>query len=99
MEKFDNFQDIAALALIRADILVRYLCPHGKRAGHEWVTLNPTRFDTKQGSFKINLKTGKWGDFATGGRGGDLIALWAYIKGTTQYEALRELHNWLGRAC
>jgi hypothetical protein len=61
------------------------------------VALNPTRSDTKSGSFKINLKTGKWGDFATGDRGGDLIALWAYIKGIGQYEALKEIRALLGR--
>ena len=94
-----DFKTIADLAKSSSLTVVSYLCPHGKREGHEWVALNPTRSDTKPGSFKINLKTGKWADFSTGDRGGDLIALWAYIKGTTQYEALRELHNWLGRAC
>jgi hypothetical protein len=72
-------------------------CHHGKREGHEWVALNPTRSDTKSGSFKINLKTGKWGDFATGDRGGDLIALWAYIKDIGQYEAMKQLKTLLGR--
>lgn len=99
MEKFGNFQDIAVFALNHADTIVRYLCAHGKREGHEWVALNPTRHDKSLGSFRTNLRTGKWADFSTGDRGGDLISLWAYIKGTTQYEALRELHNWLGRAC
>jgi hypothetical protein len=61
------------------------------------VALNPTRSDTKSGSFKINLKTGKWGDFATGDRGGDLIALWAYIKDIGQYEAMKQLKTLLGR--
>ena len=97
MEKFSNFQDIAVFALNRADTIVRYLCPHGKREGHEWVALNPTRPDTGLGSFKINLRTGKWGDFATGDRGGDLIALWAYIKNIGQYEAMKELKTLLGR--
>ncbi len=94
-----DFKNIADLAKSSSLSVVSYLCPHGKREGHEWVALNPTRPDTGLGSFKINLRSGKWADFATGDRGGDLISLWAYIKGTTQYEALRELHNWLGRAC
>ena len=94
-----DFKNIADLAKSSPLTIVSYLCPHGKREGHEWVALNPTRSDTKPGSFKINLRTGKWADFSTGDRGGDLISLWAYIKGATQYEALRELHNWLGRAC
>jgi hypothetical protein len=61
------------------------------------VALNPTRSDTKSGSFKINLKTGKWGDFATGDRGGDLISLWAYIKDIGQYEAMKQIKTLLGR--
>ncbi|MFN9953192.1 MAG: hypothetical protein ACK55I_08835, partial [bacterium] len=86
-----DFKTIADLAKSSSLTIVSYLCPHGKREGHEWVALNPTRSDTKPGSFKINLKTGKWADFSTGDRGGDLISLWAYIKGIGQYEAMKEL--------
>ena len=32
------------------------------------------------GSFKVNLDTGRWADFATGDKGGDLVALYAYFK-------------------
>jgi hypothetical protein len=92
-----DFKTIADLAKSSSLMVVSYLCPHGKREGHEWVALNPKRSDTKPGSFKINLKTGKWGDFATGDRGGDLIALWAYIKDIGQYEAMKQLKTLLGR--
>ena len=92
-----DFKKIADLAKSSSQTVVSYLCPHGKREGHEWVALNPTRSDTKPGSFKINLRTGKWADFATGDRGGDLIALWAYIKGIGQYEAMQHIKTLLGR--
>jgi hypothetical protein len=92
-----DFKNIADLAKSSSQTVVSYLCPHGKREGQEWVALNPTRTDTRPGSFKINLKTGKWGDFATGDRGGDLISLWAYVKGIGQYEALKEIRALLGR--
>ena len=92
-----DFKNIADLAKSSPLTIVSYLCPYGKREGHEWVALNPTRSDTKPGSFKINLKTGKWADFSTGDRGGDLISLWAYIKGIGQYEAMKELKTVLGR--
>ena len=36
---------------------------------------NPRRADRHLGSFQINVRTGKWADFATGDRGGDLISL------------------------
>ena len=91
------FKTIADLAKSSSLRVVSYLCPHGKREGHEWVALNPTRSDTKLGSFKINLKTGKWADFSTGDRGGDLIALWAYIKDIGQYEAMKQIKALLGR--
>ena len=92
-----DFKTIAVLAKSSSQTVVSYLCPHGKREGHEWVALNPTRSDTKPGSFKINLKTGKWADFSTGDRGGDLIALWAYIKDIGQYEAMQQIKALLGR--
>ena len=92
-----DFKNIADLAKSSPLTIVSYLCPYGKREGHEWVALNPTRSDTKPGSFKINLRTGKWADFSTGDRGGDLISLWAYIKGIGQYEAMKELKTVLGR--
>jgi hypothetical protein len=65
--------------------------PDGRREGNEWVALNPTRNDTARGSFKINLRTGCWADFAAGDRGGDVISLLAYLRGTPQSEAAQDL--------
>lgn len=65
--------------------------PGGKREANEYVVENPTRSDGKKGSFKINLKTGRWKDFATDDAGGDLIALYAYLKGLSMGDAFREL--------
>jgi hypothetical protein len=45
-------------------LLAQWL-PDGKREGREWVARNPTRPDTHLGSFKTNLDTGIWCDFAT----------------------------------
>ena len=57
---------------------------------------NPTRADRRLGSFKINMVTGRWGDFATAARGGDVVSLAAYLAGTGQMEAARNLANMLG---
>lgn len=92
-----DFKTIADLAKSSSQTVVSYLCPYGKREGHEWVALNPTRHDKSLGSFRINLLTGKWADFATGDRGGDLISLWAYIKGIGQYDAMKQIKTLLGR--
>ncbi len=70
--------------------------PDGKEIGGEWVALNPTRNDRRAGSFKINVKTGRWADFATGGSGGDAISLYAYLNGLKQIEAARALRDLLG---
>jgi hypothetical protein len=54
------------------------------------------RDDRHLGSFKINLTTGQWADFATGDRGGDIIGLAAYLRGIRQIEAARQLADLLG---
>ena len=65
--------------------------PDGKRRGFEWVARNPTRADRKSGSFKINLRSGRWADFATGAKGGDVISLAAHLFGLSQVEAARKI--------
>ena len=64
--------------------------------GGEYVARNPTRHDRRPGSFKVNLRTGRWADFATGDRGGDPVSLAAYLFGLTQAEAARRLADMLG---
>ena len=81
------FKKIADAALVRADALVRRWLPDGRREGAEWVCKNPTRDDRWRGSFKINVATGRWGDFSTGDRGGDLVSLAAYLFKLSQAEA------------
>ncbi len=54
--------------------------PNGRQDGDEWVALNPTRADEHAGSFKVNLSTGAWGDFATNDEGGDAVSLYAYLN-------------------
>ena len=77
-------------------MLVRRWLPDGRREGAEWVAINPTRADHRRGSFKVNLATGKWSDFATGDAGGDLIALAAYLFHLDQAEAARKIAAALG---
>jgi hypothetical protein len=84
----------AGLAALQ-DLLARWL-PNGRREGVEWVATNPTRTDRRPGSFKVNMRTGKWADFATGDRGGDVVSLAAYLHGLSQGEAARKLATMLG---
>jgi hypothetical protein len=76
-------------------IVLRWL-PEGRREGHEWVARNPTRSDQRLGSFKVNLRSGKWADFATGDKGGDVISLAAYLHGLSQSGAARKISEMLG---
>jgi hypothetical protein len=72
-----------ALAILQS-LLERWL-PNGRAVGDEYVALNPRRSDQHLGSFRVNLRTGRWADFAiTGVRGGDPVSLAAYLAGIGQ---------------
>jgi hypothetical protein len=76
-------------------ILARVL-PGGKIYGGEYCVKNPLRGDKYSGSFKINTRSGKWADFATGDAGGDVVSLIAYLEGCGQVEAARLVCQMLG---
>ncbi|MBV5311046.1 DUF3987 domain-containing protein [Chromatium okenii] len=91
-----DIKDIAARAVSHIEAICRQWLPNGKRQGVEWIALNPKRDDAQRGSFKINLTTGIWSDFATGDGGGDLVNLIAYLENTNQINAAQRLADWLG---
>ncbi len=91
-----DFAGINRAALANVDVNLRRWLPGGRVNGAEYVARNPRRNDRRPGSFKINMETGKWADFATGDRGGDLVSLAAYLSGLSQVEAARELADMLG---
>ena len=91
-----DFGGINRAALANVDVILRWWLPGGRVQGAEYVARNPRRNDRRPGSFKINMDTGRWGDFATGDRGGDLVSLAAYLAGLSQVEAARELADMLG---
>lgn len=91
-----DFPGIAAAALTRSGEIVPRWLPEGRRDGAEWVARNPTRADHRPGSFKVNLRTGRWGDFSTGDKGGDLIALAAFLFGLDMGEAARRVADMVG---
>ncbi len=91
-----NFRRVAAAALPHLPVLTSRWLPDGKLIGGEWVSRNPTRADRNPGSFKVNFRTGRWADFATGHKGGDVISLAAHLHGLSQVEAARKLTAMLG---
>jgi hypothetical protein len=96
VERRIAFRRIADAALARADAIVRRWCPDGRREGAEWVCRNPTRDDRRRGSFKVNVVTGIWGDFATGDRGADLVSLAAYLFKLSQAAAALKVADMIG---
>ena len=73
--------------------LIKTWLPGGYIEGGQWVVKNPTRNDTKAGSFKVNLETGRWNDYADpdGAYGHDAISLYGYLSGLRNYDAAKEI--------
>ena len=91
-----DFGRVNAAALAVLPALVGRWLPNGRRIGHEWAALNPKRADRCKGSFLINLRSGRWADFATGDKGGDPISLAAFLFDLRQVEAARRIADMLG---
>lgn len=73
-----------------------YLLPNGKKASGEW-KVGSTGGEGGQ-SLSIRLtgqKAGVWKDFSTG-EAGDLIDLWASVKGLSISEAMNEAKRFIG---
>lgn len=62
--------------------------------GHEWTC--GSLWGEPGDSCRVNLRTGRWADFAGTERGGDLIALAAAVWHVRQFEAARRLARMLG---
>jgi hypothetical protein len=91
-----DFAKINRAALAAFPAVLNRLLPRGKAVGREIVALNPRRADQNLGSFKVNRFNGRWCDFATGNKGGDVVSLVAYLEGVSQGEAARRLARMLG---
>ena len=91
-----NFTRINSAASAVLPALLNRWLPDGRAQGNEYVARNPTRADHHLGSFRINLRNGRWSDFATGDRGGDPVSLAAYLAGISQVEAAERVATMLG---
>ncbi len=85
-----DFATLGSELLNRAPALLNAWLPGGHFEGDEYLALNPTRGDHNTGSFKVNSRTGRWADFSSGGEGGDLTSLFAYLHGLSQVQAARD---------
>lgn len=91
-----SFDEINSRARAQALIFLPQLLPSGKQMGREWVALNPRRPDRSLGSFRINIETGRWADFAIGAKGGDFISLAAYVLDIRQIDAAKRVAAIIG---
>jgi hypothetical protein len=93
MIDFDGVNDAACR---NGRSFVESLLPGGKFRSLEYVGKNPRRDDRHPGSFSINYRSGRWKDFASGDGGSDFVSLVAYLRGTGQGNAAREIADKLG---
>jgi len=91
-----DFEAISRTALAVLPALLGRWLPGGRFEGNEYIALNPRRADRRPGSFKVNIRTGKWADFACDVTGGDAVSLAAYLSGLSQSDAARRLQAMLG---
>ncbi len=92
-----DFKEINDAALQQINYLVPQWLPHGKQQGPEWIATNPTRTDAKPGSFKVNMNTGFWSDFATNESGKTIGSLYHYLFPRGEYrETMKELQIVVG---
>ena len=90
-----DFDQVRIASRRHALAICRRVLPGGRVVGGEYEVRNPKRLDRNPGSFRINVRTGCWSDFATGDSGGDVISLVAYLFDISQLEAARRLSSLL----
>lgn len=88
--------DLAAMLARDAEGVAKMLLPNGKREGQEW---RAGSADGEAGkSLGVHLsgqKAGVWCDFSTG-EAGDLLDLWATVRGVGIGEACKQVADYLG---
>ncbi len=79
------------------DTVVHELLPNGKRQGQEWCIGSVAGEDGN--SLKVHLtgdRAGKWKDFSSSDKGGDLLDLYCAVNSVNMAEAIKWGYQWLG---
>lgn len=87
---------ISRMLAERAESVAIHLLPNGQREGGEWCAGSTA--GEKGKSLKVCIrgdKAGVWSDFATG-EGGDLLDLYAAVRGASLVDALKWAREYLG---
>jgi twinkle protein len=91
-----NAAEVSQRMAGEASSIAAYLLPNGKKAGGEWKAGSTA--GESGGSLSVRLtgaKAGVWKDFASG-ESGDLLDLWAAVKGQSIGEAVADAKSYLG---
>jgi hypothetical protein len=80
---------VESVIIERTEEIVMRLLPDGHRSGQEWITRNPCREDHSPGSFRVNLISGKWADFAYDAKGSNVIWLAKFVCHLSTYKEAR----------
>lgn len=79
-----------------ASAIAAYLLPSGKKAGNEWKAGSVNGEEGQSLSVRVSgAKAGVWKDFSSG-ESGDLLDLWAAVRGQSMAEAMAEAKAYLG---
>ena len=73
--------------------ILKRLVGNGKIEGGDYVTFNTKRKDGKLGSFRIDISSGKFHDFATGDRGGSILDLASFVYDCDLLTAAQKLQQ------
>lgn len=95
-EQTDFIQRVNGKALGNSESIIRSLIPGGKVVNGRYVVCNPSRPDKSAGSFSVEIESGMFNDHADDeSRGGDLVALTAFVKGWRGKGAQLRAARWL----
>lgn len=91
-----NAKELSQRMAGEAAAIAQYLLPGGKRKAGEWAAGSINGEEGKSLSVRLTgAKAGVWADFASGEKG-DLLDLWAAVRGCSIAEAIREAKDYLG---
>jgi twinkle protein len=91
-----NAKELAQQMAGQAATIVPYLLPQGKKSAGEWKVGGTHGEPGQSMSVRIaGAKAGVWSDFASGEKG-DILDLWAAVRGLSMAEAINEAKAYLG---
>ncbi len=90
-----NAAEFSQRMAAEAATIAQYLLPDGKRQSGEWKAGSINGEAGQSLSVRLTgAKAGVWADFASGEKG-DMIDLWAAVRGCSIAEALKDAKDYL----